>query len=61
MRGVLLEAWELVEKEQLSESDFREFTFANAVRLFTAADPGFFAGTAVEEAVGKELGRAPVA
>ena len=59
MRGVLLEAWELVEREQLAENDFRDFTFANAVALFTSANPNFFEGTSVEEAVRKETGIAP--
>jgi len=59
MRGVLLEAWELVEREQLAENDFRDFTFANAVDLFTSANPNFFEGTSVEEAVRKETGTAP--
>jgi predicted TIM-barrel fold metal-dependent hydrolase len=56
MRGVLQEAWELVEDERLSEADFREFTFANAVELFTATNPDFFQGTEIESAVKAELG-----
>jgi hypothetical protein len=28
--------------------DFREFVFGNPVRFYTAVNPGFFAGTAVE-------------
>ncbi|HIL02671.1 MAG TPA: amidohydrolase [Myxococcales bacterium] len=59
MRGVLLEAWELVESEQLSEADFRDFTFANAVDLFCSTNPNFFDDTAVEEAVRKEIAVAP--
>ena len=50
IRGVLPEAYELVEKELLSEADFRDFTFADPVRMFTATNPEFFAGTVVEEA-----------
>jgi hypothetical protein len=59
MRGVLLEAWELVESERLSEADFRDFTFGNAVDLFSSTNPKFFDGTAVEEAVRKEIAAAP--
>ncbi len=45
---VLPEAWELVEGERLTEADFRDFTFANAARLW---GPTVFDGTAVEAAV----------
>ncbi len=45
---VLPEAWELVEDERLTEADFRDFTFANAARLW---GPTVFDGTAVEAAV----------
>jgi hypothetical protein len=48
MRGVLPEAWELVEDGHLDEADFREFTFANAARMLTASNPGFFKGTVLE-------------
>jgi len=51
MTEVLEEAWELVEHGMITESDFREFTFANAARLHTALNPDFFKGTAVERAV----------
>jgi len=47
---VLPEAWELVEKGLLSEADFRDFTFAYPAAHWRAANPGFFAGTAVEAA-----------
>ena len=55
MSAVLLEAWEGVEEERLTEADFRDFTFRNAIDLFTATNPGFFDGTAVEQAVKDEL------
>jgi len=50
---VLPEAWELVEKGLLGESDFRGFTFAYPAAHWKAANPQFFAGTAVEGAVGE--------
>ncbi|MBI2203345.1 MAG: amidohydrolase family protein [Candidatus Rokubacteria bacterium] len=49
MRDVLPEAWELVEHGLISTTDFRDFTFANAVRLWGSGNPAFFAGTAVEK------------
>ena len=53
MRGVLVEAWESVEDGRLDEADFRDFTFCNAVDLFSAANPDFFVGTEVEQAAAK--------
>ena len=50
MREVLHEAWELVERELLSESDFEAFMFTNPVRFVTTQNPDFFAGTVVEDA-----------
>jgi predicted TIM-barrel fold metal-dependent hydrolase len=50
-RGVLGEAWELVEDGRLDEEAFRRFTFSNAARLFTETRPDFFVGTVVEGAV----------
>jgi hypothetical protein len=55
MSGVLAEAHELVEHGLLTPDDFREFVFTNAARRHTALNPGFFAGTAVEDAVAPEL------
>ncbi len=49
MRDVLPEAWELVVDGLISVTDFRDFTFANAVRLWGSGNPAFFAGTAVEK------------
>lgn len=54
MREVVEEAWELVEHEIVSEADFRDFVFGNAVRLWTALNPSFFAGTAIEADVSRE-------
>ncbi|MEZ5165643.1 MAG: hypothetical protein R2695_03820 [Acidimicrobiales bacterium] len=46
---VLPEAYELVEDGLLDTADFRDFTFADPVRLFTAGNPDFFAGTVVAD------------
>jgi predicted TIM-barrel fold metal-dependent hydrolase len=56
-RGVLEEAWELVEHGLLDPEGFRQFTFANPVRLWTGTNPKFFEGTRVEDAVREELTR----
>jgi hypothetical protein len=47
-RGVLPEAWELVEDGLIDEGDFRAFTFEHAVSLWGSTNPTFFAGTVVE-------------
>jgi hypothetical protein len=52
---VTAEAYELVEKGIMKEEDFRDFVFANPVRLWTALNPDFFKGTAVEDAAAKLL------
>lgn len=54
-REVVPEAFEMVEKGFLTEQDFREFTFTNAARLHTRANPSFFQGTVIEQAVADEL------
>jgi predicted TIM-barrel fold metal-dependent hydrolase len=51
MREVLEEAWELVEKGLLTETDFRDFSFTNAATMWAEASPTFFEGTVVEETV----------
>ena len=56
MDAVLLEAWECVEDGRLSEADFRAFVYENPVALWTAANPAFFAGTAVEKAIASARG-----
>jgi predicted TIM-barrel fold metal-dependent hydrolase len=48
MREVLEEAYELREEELINADDFRDFVFANAVRLHGGMNPKFFEGTAVE-------------
>jgi predicted TIM-barrel fold metal-dependent hydrolase len=47
MTGVLPEAYEMVEDGLASAADFRDFTFANVVRLFGRQNPRFFEGTRV--------------
>ena len=54
-REVLPEVWEMVEHELISERDFRDLTFSNAVELHTRMNRDFFKGTAVEAAVEREL------
>jgi len=48
MTGILEEAYELVEKKLLDESQFREFVCTNPIRFYTAVNPDFFEGTRVE-------------
>jgi predicted TIM-barrel fold metal-dependent hydrolase len=49
MREPLPEAYELVEDGVLTEGNFRDFVFANAVRLWGTQNPRFFEGTRVEK------------
>jgi predicted TIM-barrel fold metal-dependent hydrolase len=56
VRGVLPEAWELVEDGHLTESSFADFTCGNVVRMLTSMNPAFFEGTAVADAVRPYLG-----
>ena len=58
-RGVLPEAWELVERGDLDLAQFRAFTFSNAVRLWGAQNPAFFDGTPVAAAARAELDTTP--
>lgn len=51
MGAVLAEAWEHVEDYGMSEQDFYAFTFGNAADLWSATNPDFFKGTAVETEV----------
>jgi predicted TIM-barrel fold metal-dependent hydrolase len=44
------EAYELVEDGLIGETEFREFTFLNPVRLHAGMNPEFFAGTVCERA-----------
>jgi predicted TIM-barrel fold metal-dependent hydrolase len=49
MRDPLPEAYELVEDGHINETNFRDFVFANAVRLWGTQNPNFFKGTVVEK------------
>jgi predicted TIM-barrel fold metal-dependent hydrolase len=51
MQQVLPEAFELVERGDLTAHDFEQFVFTNIVRLHTANNPQFFAGTIVADDV----------
>jgi predicted TIM-barrel fold metal-dependent hydrolase len=63
MLEVLPEAYELVEDGLITRDDFRDFTFANAVRLWGTQNPRFFEGTAVAKAAAAVLAetRSPTA
>jgi len=56
VRGVLPEAWELVEDGHLTEANFAEFACGNVVRMLTSMNPQFFEGTAVADAVRPYVG-----
>ena len=55
MTEVTEEAYELVEHGLITERDFRDFVFRNPVRMWASMNPRFFAGTAIEGAVGRIL------
>ena len=59
MVQVLPEAYELVEDELITSADFRDFTFANAVKLWGTQNPHFFDGTAVAKEAAAVLRTAP--
>jgi predicted TIM-barrel fold metal-dependent hydrolase len=48
MAQVVMEAYELVEKELITETDFRDFVCDNPVSFFRGTNPAFFKGTVVE-------------
>jgi hypothetical protein len=52
---VLPEAYELVEHGLLTEDDFRDFMFENAVRFWGEVNPDFFKGTVVEKQAAEVL------
>jgi hypothetical protein len=56
MREVLAEAWELVDDGLLSEADFRDLSFTNAVKLHGGMNPRLFEGTVVEAQATRVLG-----
>jgi predicted TIM-barrel fold metal-dependent hydrolase len=49
LRGVVPEAYELVEHGHIDEEQFRDFVFDNPVRLWTAMNPEFFRDTILEK------------
>jgi len=49
MRDPLAEAYELVEDGHITQDNFRDFTFTNAVKLWGTQNPDFFKGTRVEK------------
>jgi len=53
------EAYELVEDELITPDDFRDFTFANSVRLWGTQNPRFFEGTVVAKEAAGVLNSAP--
>ncbi len=58
MMEVLPEAYELVDDGLITTEDFRDFTFANAVRLWGTQNRKFFEGTAVAKAAAAVLAEA---
>ena len=56
-RGVLGEAWELVDDGLLDRDQFKAFTFSNVVSLFGTTNPDFFEGTVVAAAARTEIDR----
>ena len=60
MTDVLAEAYELVERRQLGEDDFRDFVFGNAVHFWGGANPDFFKGTAIERQAAEYLAKSGV-
>ncbi len=60
MRDPLPEAYELVEDGFITDDNFRDFTFANSVRLWGTQNPHFFEGTAVAKAAAEVLNQTPV-
>jgi predicted TIM-barrel fold metal-dependent hydrolase len=57
MTKVVEEAYELVEKDLISEADFRDFVFTNPISFYAGMNPEFFNGTVVETEVQKVLER----
>jgi hypothetical protein len=59
MRDVVEESWELVEDGLITEADFSDIAFANAVRLHGGMNPRFFEGTVVQDAAARVLAESP--
>jgi len=58
MSEVVEEAYELVEKELITDRDFHDFVFGNPVSFFAGTNADFFRGTVVQSDVEKLIGRA---
>jgi predicted TIM-barrel fold metal-dependent hydrolase len=58
MRDPLPEAYELVEDGFLTDDNFRDFVFANTVRLWGTQNPAFFEGTRVAKEAAAVLAEA---
>jgi predicted TIM-barrel fold metal-dependent hydrolase len=52
---VVEEAYELVEKELITEEDFRGFVFSNPVSFYGGMNPEFFKGTVIEKEAERQL------
>ncbi|WP_437799593.1 amidohydrolase family protein [Sorangium sp. So ce693] len=50
---VLADTWSLVERGALTEANFRDLVFTHPYNFFAGKNPGFFAGTAVEQKLRK--------
>jgi predicted TIM-barrel fold metal-dependent hydrolase len=61
MAAVVPEAYELVEHGLITDDDFRDFMFTNAVRFWGEVNPDFFKGTVVEQAAAEVLAHVPAA
>ena len=59
MTDVVPEAYELVEHGLITDDDFHDFMFGNAVRFWGDVNPDFFKGTAVEKPAAELLAKGP--
>jgi len=55
MRGIVPEAFEMVENGSLDADQFRSFTFGHPAEFFAGVNPSFFEGTKIEDAVAAEV------
>jgi hypothetical protein len=60
MTDVVPEAYELVEHGLMTDDDFRDFMFTNAVRFWGEVNPDFFKGTVVDNAAAEVLAQPAV-
>lgn len=51
------EAWEMVEHGNLTEDNFRDFTFMNPLRLHGGMNPDVFKGTVIEKAAAEAIAK----